>query len=119
MPKDPADDSDWDVDGSPPDVVVELRCPMPAGSPPLITRTEEVQSFTPQWSTGECDTLADAIIAQPIEVKVIDIDSFFDDEIGTSSYALTAADFEKGQAEIVIPGYVNSLILKLSAYYQP
>lgn len=119
VPKDPSDGSDWDLDGSPPDVVVELRCPAPSGAQPFVTRTEEVESLTPQWTSGACDTLADVLVAQPIEFRLIDVDNLFDDDIASASYTLTAADLEKEQVELFIPGYVNSLVLKLSRYYQP
>ncbi|RYZ16794.1 MAG: hypothetical protein EOO70_03615 [Myxococcaceae bacterium] len=110
---DPSDDSDWDLDGSPPDVVVELTCPQ---AEPLVSLTEEVESLTPKWTLGGCDVLAQDLLAAPIQFKVIDVDAFFDDEITTYQYQLTQADLERRSVNLQIPPAITSLVVDLNTY---
>ncbi|RKH36271.1 hypothetical protein D7Y13_07155 [Corallococcus praedator] len=110
---DPSDDSDWDLDGSPPDVVVELTCPQPE---PLVSLTEEIESLTPQWTKGGCDVLAQDLLAAPIQFRVIDVDAFFDDEITVAQYQLTQADLDRRSVDVAIPEAVTSLVFQLDTY---
>jgi hypothetical protein len=119
VPKDPQDNSDWDVDSSPPDVVVELKCPPLSGDQVQITRTPEVSSLTPQWTSGGCTVLASRLVSQPIEIKLIDIDNVFDDEMSSTTYQIDANALVNGILEIPIPAAVNSLTIRLSRYQAP
>ncbi|RKH44531.1 hypothetical protein D7X12_10315 [Corallococcus sicarius] len=110
---DPNDESDWDIDGSPPDVMVELTCPK---GEPEVSLTEEVESLTPQWSKGGCDILSLDLLSAPIRFKVIDVDSFFNDEITTAQFQLTQADLERGSVELQVPKAITSLVFQLSTY---
>lgn len=116
VPTDPSDNRGWDIDDSPPDVVVELRCPFPGSDKPLITRTPEISSLTPQWSTGGCTTLAATLVNNPLEIKFIDIDALVDDDINGGTYTIKKEDLEKGSVNLSIPGYVNSFTLQLTRY---
>ncbi|NTX08210.1 hypothetical protein HUA74_42655 [Myxococcus sp. CA051A] len=109
-PRDPTDDSDWDLDGSVPDVVVELRCPNPGGEP-LVTRTPEISSLTPQWTTGGCSVSAELLLTHPIEIKVFDIDTLFDDEVATLSHTLTREELKVGTISVSMSPAINSLTL--------
>ncbi|RYZ16795.1 MAG: hypothetical protein EOO70_03620 [Myxococcaceae bacterium] len=113
---DPFDDEDpdWDLDGSPPDVVVEMRCP----SAPERSRTETVQSLEPRWSTGSCQVVSSNLLKNPIEISIFDVDDFsLDDEFGTVHYQVTPADLNRGWFEIDIPEVVTSLTFFLSHTY--
>ncbi|MBZ4409144.1 hypothetical protein K8640_13025 [Myxococcus sp. XM-1-1-1] len=112
--QDPNDNLDWDVDGSAPDVVVELRCPTSVAGEPLVTRTPEISSWTPQWSTGGCSTSAEVLLAQPIEFKVLDIDTLLDDEIGTIKHQLTQDELKAGTVSLSLPPAITSLTVTLS-----
>lgn len=116
VPEDPRDNLGWDADGSTPDVVVELRCPIPGSDQPLITRTPEVSSLTPEWTSGGCTTLADTLVNQPLQIKFIDVDALVDDEINSGAYTIKKEDLERGSVELMIPGYVNSFTLRLTRY---
>jgi hypothetical protein len=114
VPQDPRDNLDWDVDGSAPDVVVELRCPTAGSDQLLVTRTPEVSSFTPQWTSGGCTTQIGALLGRELQIKFIDVDSLFDDEIISANYTLKAEEIKAGSVSLSIPGYVNTVTLKFS-----
>ncbi|WP_144370179.1 hypothetical protein [Myxococcus stipitatus] len=101
------------MDGSAPDVVVELRCPTPSGEP-LVTRTPEVSSWTPQWTAGECAAPAALLLAQPIELKVLDIDALVDDEVGTIKHLLTLEELTAGKVALSLPPAIPSLTVTLT-----
>jgi hypothetical protein len=113
-PEDPRDGLSWDADGSSPDVIVELRCPTQQTDKPLVTRTPEVSSLNPEWREGGCTTLADALLNAPLQIVVIDVDSFFDDNIAAMAHSLTEEEFESGRVVLSLPGYLNSLELQLA-----
>ncbi|WP_375745552.1 hypothetical protein NR800_12505 [Corallococcus interemptor] len=112
-PQDPADNSDWDVDGSPPDVVVKLSCPNAQPAPP----SEEVESFTPTWTQGACDVLSTDLLSAPIQFTVIDVDTLFDDPIASAQYQMTRADIDRGVVEFASSGALLSLALQITTYY--
>jgi hypothetical protein len=114
VPRDPEDNSDWDLDGSVPDVIVELRCPQLSSSAPFTARTEEVSSLSPKWTTGECRVEGGALVDKVTEIDVIDVDNFFDDPIGTITHKFTKEELEQGTVTLSHPGHVNSLILQLT-----
>ncbi|QSQ26846.1 hypothetical protein JY651_18860 [Pyxidicoccus parkwayensis] len=114
VPQDPRDNSAWDIDGSEPDVVVELRCPVEGSDQQLVTRTPEVSSYTPRWTTGGCTTTVGALLGQEIQIKFIDVDVAFDDEIISVRYALKEEELRAGGVSLAIPGYVNSVSLKFT-----
>lgn len=110
----PPDDEEWDSDGSPPDVVVEMRCP----SAPELSRTPESTSFNPIWSTGGCEVITSNLLKNPLEIAVIDVDPFtLDDTIGTINYQVTPEDLNRGGVELTIPETVISLYIDLSHTY--
>ncbi|RYZ42889.1 MAG: hypothetical protein EOO71_06020 [Myxococcaceae bacterium] len=113
---DPFDEEDpeWDPDGSPPDVVVEMRCP----STSERSRTETIQSFEPRWSAGSCEVLSSNLLKNSIEISIFDVDDFsFDDEFGTVHYQVTPADLNRGYFEIDIPEVVTGLGFTLTHTY--
>ncbi|WP_233595234.1 MULTISPECIES: hypothetical protein [Corallococcus] len=113
---DPLDEEDpeWDPDGSPPDVVVEMRCP----SASERSRTETVQSLEPRWSAGSCQVVSSNLLKNPIELSIFDVDDFsFDDEFGTVYYQVTRADLNRGWFEIDIPEVVTALRVGLTHIY--
>ncbi len=116
VPEDPRDGLAWDADGSAPDVVVELRCPVPTSDQPLITRTPEVSSLTPQWTSGGCTTLGDTLVKQPLVIRFIDVDALVDDDIIDITHTVTTKELEEGSVVLTRPGYVNSLTLQLTRY---
>ncbi|RKH12730.1 hypothetical protein D7V97_07620 [Corallococcus sp. CA053C] len=110
----PPDDEEWDSDGSPPDVVVEMRCP----SAPELSRTPESTSLHPTWSTGGCEVITSNLLKNPLEIAVIDVDPFtLDDTIGTINYQVTPEDLNLGGVELTIPETVISLYIDLSHTY--
>lgn len=114
VPLDPEDNSAWDIDGSDPDVVIELRCPQLSSGVPFTVRTEEVSSLTPKWTGGECRVEIGALLGAATEIDVIDIDNLFDDPIGTITHQFTQAELEQGTLTLSLPGHVNSLSLQLT-----
>jgi hypothetical protein len=111
---DPATGEEWDSDGSPPDVVVEMDCP----SAPERTRTEESESWEPRWRQGSCEVISSNLLRYPLRLSIFDNDPFtFDDEFGTVQYQVTPTDMNRGWAEIDIPPVVERLILDLSHTY--
>lgn len=114
VPADPRDNQAWDVDGSEPDVVVELRCPTAASEQPLVTRTPEVSSLTPRWTSGGCTTQVGALLGRELQIKFIDVDALFDDEIISATYTLKAEELKAGSVSLTLPGYVNAVTLKFS-----
>ncbi|MDC0709150.1 hypothetical protein POL68_11810 [Stigmatella sp. ncwal1] len=103
---------DWDLGGSPPDVVAEVICP-PSASP-ISIKTAEIESFTPQWtdSNVNCTTTSDALLAEPISIKLIDVDFDFNDDIASASYKLVQQDFENGRVEILLSDQKSTLTLQ-------
>ena len=115
VPQDPEDNSAWDLDGSEPDVVVELRCPQLSSSSPSVVRTGEVSSLTPKWTGGgECRVEIGALLSAVTEINIIDIDNIFDDPIGTISHQFTQVELEQGTVMLSLPGRVNSLSLQMT-----
>ncbi|GMU10462.1 hypothetical protein ASNO1_67160 [Corallococcus caeni] len=113
-PLDPSDNSDWDVDGSPPDVVIQLSCPnTPAAVPP----SEEVESFTPTWTKGSCDVLSTDLLSAPIQFTVIDVDAIFDDPIASAQYQMTRADIDRGVVELTGSSALLSVAFQVTTYY--
>ncbi|TSC31417.1 hypothetical protein [Corallococcus sp. Z5C101001] len=111
---DPANGEAWDSDGSPPDVVVEMRCP----STSERTRTEESESWEPRWRTGSCEVITSNLLRYPIEISIFDNDDFiFDDEFGTIHYQVTPADLNLGRIDIAIPRAVERLVIDLTHSY--
>ncbi|NNC04024.1 hypothetical protein HJC10_14355 [Corallococcus exiguus] len=113
-PQDPADNSDWDVDGSPPDVVINLACP---NAKPAVSPSEEVESFTPTWVKGSCDVLSTDLLSAPIQFSVIDVDAFFDDPIASAQYQITRADIDRGILEFTGSGALLSVAFQITTYY--
>ncbi|WP_155893394.1 hypothetical protein [Cystobacter fuscus] len=110
---DPLDGESWDADGSAPDVVIELGCPM-AGVV-VNRRTSESVSYMPTWVDGACVTTAAELLKTPVSINVIDVDAFFDDPIFTTSYSFKEADFVNGSVEIPISSDgVSKLKLRLT-----
>lgn len=118
-PKDPNDGLSWDADGSPPDVVVEITCAPSLGEAPVARRTEEVSSTQPTWTSGGCSSTVEALLASPVIIRVIDIDSFFDDEIVTASLQLKPEHFDSGTLVLQPMGGLRSLTLRLSRESAP
>lgn len=114
VPQDPEDNSAWDLDGSDPDVVVEMRCPQLSASTPFVARTEEISSLTPKWAGGECRVEIGALLGAETQINIIDIDNIFDDPIGTITHQFTQAELEQGTVTLSLPGHVNSLSLQLT-----
>lgn len=110
----PSDGSDWDADGSAPDVVVELECP----SQTAPTRTEEVESFQPEWSKGSCDILTSDLLTSPFYFRLLDIDVFYDDEITPRlMYQATRENLDQGLVQLAVPDAVTSLTFQFTTYY--
>ena len=113
---DPDTGGDWDSDGSPPDVVVEMNCP----SARERTRTEEDETWDPEWRTGGCQVITSNLLRYPLEISIFDNDEFaLDDEFGGISYQVTRADLNLGRIEISIPPIVKTLVFDLSHNYAP
>ncbi|MGE6762238.1 hypothetical protein ACQKGO_29790 [Corallococcus interemptor] len=113
-PHDPADDSDWDVDGSPPDAVVELFCP---NAQPAASRSEEIESFTPNWTQGFCDVLSTDLLSMPIQFNVLDVDAIFDDKVASAQYQVTQGDIERGVLQFTGSSGLTSISFQLTTYY--
>lgn len=91
--------SDWDVDGSPPDVVVQLFCPSSATS--VTSSTEEVQSFQPSWVLGECTMSASELTSLGFAFRVLDVDTVIDDQITPElTVTVTQDQLSRGLVEI-------------------
>ncbi|MFP2897184.1 hypothetical protein [Corallococcus sp. 4LFB] len=111
---DPDTGEDWDSDGSPPDVVVEMRCP----SAPERTRTAEDEDWEPEWRSGSCEVITSNLLQHPIAISIFDNDDFtFDDEFGGTSYQVTRADLNRGHIELAFPPIVESLVIELTHTY--
>ncbi|HEX5753184.1 MAG TPA: hypothetical protein VFZ09_43690 [Archangium sp.] len=108
---DPNDGADWDVDGSAPDVVVTLSCPKNGST--VFVSTPEVSSYTPTWTTGACEATAEELMKSPMNIYVIDVDAFFDDEIFSGPYTFKAEDFDKPAVEIPISASDSTSVLRL------
>jgi hypothetical protein len=102
---------DWDLDGSPPDVVVELVCPPSAA--PVRIETPEVSSYTPQWTGVNCTTTSDALLGEAISIRVTDVDVTFDDEVTSATYQVTSGDFETAVLVLQLPSQMGTLTLNL------
>jgi hypothetical protein len=89
---DPRDQSPWDVDGSPPDVVVTMGCPLSDGGTEWV-ETEEVQAYTPMWTVGGCHSSQADLVARGVYVDVWDRDVFVDDTIDSFMLILTSGAF--------------------------
>ncbi len=103
---------DWDIDGSPPDVVVYGTCP--SAGEPIPFRTPEVSSLTPQWTDGGCRTTADALLNKPISINVIDVDVVSDDNIAVGAYTLARTDFGQGSVTLQLPNQMGTLTFRLT-----
>ncbi|NOK16242.1 hypothetical protein [Corallococcus carmarthensis] len=113
---DPDNGEDWDSDGSPPDVVVEMRCP----SAPELSRTAEDESWDPEWRSGSCEVISSNLLDHSIEISIFDNDDFaLDDEFGTIHYQVTRSDLNRGRFEIAIPPAVQTLVFDLTHTYSP
>ncbi|WP_375759997.1 hypothetical protein [Corallococcus exercitus] len=111
---DPDNGEEWDSDGSPPDVVVEMSCP----SAPERTRTAEDESWEPEWRSGSCEVITSNLLEHPIEISIFDNDDFaLDDEFGGLSYQVTRADLNRGRIEIALPPDVQTLVFDLVHTY--
>ncbi|RKH57248.1 hypothetical protein D7X96_38540 [Corallococcus interemptor] len=113
-PHDPADDSDWDIDGSPPDAVVELICP---NAQPAVSRSEEIESLTPRWTQGFCDVLSTDLLSMPIQFNVLDVDAIFDDKVASAQYQVTQEDLERGVLQFTGSSGLTSISFQLTTYY--
>ncbi|GHH02967.1 hypothetical protein [Comamonas sp. JC664] len=111
---DPDGGSAWDADNSPPDIVVTLGCPSASGTELIEVATPEVESYSPTWTNVRCSTRIDALLDRPLQIRVDDVDVFFDDNIATFSHQLTEADFTQGVVVFPSQGGLNSLILQLT-----
>nr|WP_128797781.1 hypothetical protein [Corallococcus coralloides] len=111
---DPADDSDWDVDGSPPDALIQLTCP---NAQPAVSESEEVESFTPNWTTGACDVLGTDLLSMPVQFNVLDVDVLVDDNVASGQYQFTQADVDNGAVELTGSGALTSVVFQLTTYY--
>lgn len=103
---------DWDVEGSPPDVVVYGTCP--SDGEPIPFRTPEVESLSPQWTEGGCRTTAGALLNKPISITVIDVDVVSDDTIGGGSYTFTQQDFGQGAVTLQLPNQLGTVTFRLT-----
>lgn len=103
----PTDGEDWDVDGSPPDVVVELFCPN--GGRDIETRTTEDESYFPEWTDGGCTTTLGELSRARITIHVIDADLTFDDIIFMGSHSVGAEDLAAGSFFIPFPDQEGGL----------
>lgn len=79
-PNDPRDGTPWDIDNSPPDVVVTIGCPLADGGTDWV-ETEEVQSYAPTFLYGVCRAAQQDIVDRGIFVDVSDRDLIVDDPI--------------------------------------
>jgi hypothetical protein len=89
---DPRDQLAWDVDSSPPDVVVSMGCPLLDGGT-VWSESEEVESYAPTFNTAGCRSSRQALIASGVVVDVVDRDLFFDDPIEALRVPLDPTDF--------------------------
>ncbi len=113
---DPDTGEDWDSDGSPPDVVVEMDCPSASGR----SRTEEDEDWEPEWRSGSCTVITSNLLRHPLQLSIFDNDDFtFDDEFGGLSYQVTPADLNLGRIELAIPPVVKTLVIDLTHSYSP
>ncbi|RKH11209.1 hypothetical protein D7X74_25965 [Corallococcus sp. CA047B] len=116
LPYDPysTEDEEWDFDGTPPDVVVEMRCPSASG----VFRTPEDPSLNPRWNSGGCEVLTSNLLKFPLEISIFDVDDFaFDDSMGTLTYQVTPEDLHFGRIELALPEAVLALDIDLSHTY--
>ncbi len=104
--------TDWDGDGSAPDVVVAMACP--PLSAPVQSGTPEVQSYNPTWTSGGCVTKAKHLLAEQWVMQVWDID-FADDDTITQplGYQFTESDFVRGSVTFSASGGMESMALEL------
>ncbi|MCP3143469.1 hypothetical protein [Pyxidicoccus xibeiensis] len=100
-PINPIGDEEWDIDGSAPDVVVELECP--AGDKDIKTRTPEGSGYTPTWTEGGCTTTRGDLADRSIYIEVFDVDVTIDDVMFSERYLLKAEDFRSGTFSIALP----------------
>lgn len=113
---DPETGEDWDSDGSPPDVVVEMDCP----SAPGRSRTEEDENWDPEWYSGSCTVITSNLLRHPLQISIFDNDDFtLDDEFGGLSYQVTPADLNLGRIELSLPPIVKTLVIDLTHTYSP
>lgn len=104
--------SDWDGDGSPPDVIVNSWCPATASSG---TATGEVESYTPTWTSGGCTAKAKQLLADGYAFQMWDSDAFSNDTITSPlKVTLTEENFTAGTITLQSSGGMKSLTLKLT-----
>lgn len=100
---------DWDVDGSPPDVVVNLECP--SGDRELKSQTPEASGFSPAWTEGGCTTTLGDLLARTVEIEVVDVDVTFDDVMVQQNIQLRDEDFKKGSFTLPLPNQEGGMLV--------
>lgn len=105
----------WDIDGSAPDVVVKINCPSSGGGS-SSGETDEVESYTPTWSGGNCTARADDLVNDGVDFEVRDVDTSLDpdDGIAEASISLREEDLIAGTVTITRVGDLESFTVTLT-----
>lgn len=89
--------SEWDGDGDPPDVEVNMTCPALPPASPTYGTAPEYGNFNPTWDSGGCVTTAGALLASPWKYQLMDVDWDIDDTItGYITHQITEDEFDVG-----------------------
>lgn len=91
----------WDFDGSPPDAMVTMICP-PSSAPNVIV-TPYVESYSPEWTGQGCVATTEALLSEPVGVKVEDYDPIGTNDLVANFTIQLHADQLSDQKELTIP----------------